>query len=190
MDNLMQHCGLIELRGIAALLFGLAALLWLGLTLLVLIPLLSLYAVVNGIRAGITGFSHAKDSVSWKVFLFEGFIGIAAGIIALVRPEDATLALVAIIATRAILIGMLELVAAIRLHNEIPGEWLFASGSILSIMLGAILILQPVAGSVVVVWAIGTCSLIFGTALIALGFRIYRRYTSGTPMLPLPRHST
>lgn len=121
MDNLARLWGLIELRGVAALLFGLAALLWLGLTLLVLIPLLTLYAVMNGIGAGITWFSHAKDSMGWRVFLLEGLIGIGAGIIALVRPGDATLALVVI---------------------------------------------------------------------TALGFRIYRRYTSGTPMRPLPHHST
>ena len=92
MINLTQNWWLVVLRGVAAILFGLAAFLWPGLTLLVLIVLFGVYALVDGFIAVVTGLSHTKDSPRWWVFLLEGLVDIGVGVIALFWPGITTLA--------------------------------------------------------------------------------------------------
>jgi uncharacterized membrane protein HdeD (DUF308 family) len=83
-----------------------------------------------------------------------------------------TLVILAMIATWAILTGILEIAAAIRLRRAITNEWTLALSGILSVVLGIIFILQPLAGTVVVIWTIGAYALIFGALWILLGFRL------------------
>ncbi len=181
MINLTQNWWLVVLRGVAAILFGLATFLWPGLTLLVLIVLFGVYALVDGFIAVVTGLSHTKDSPRWWVFLLEGLVGIGAGVIALLWPGITALTILAMIAAWAILTGILEVAAAIRLRREITNEWLLAVGGILSVGLGILLILQPLAGSLAIIWMIGAYSLIFGVLLVSLGFRLRNREIANEP---------
>jgi len=172
MINLTKNWWLLVLRGVAAILFGVAAFVWPGLTLLVLITLFAIYAIIDGVIAVITGLSHTHDSPRWWVFLIEGLVGIGIGVVALVWPGVTTLVILAMIAAWAILTGVLEIVAAVRLRREITNEWLLALGGFLSVGIGILLIAQPVAGTVVIIWIIGAYELVAGVVWIALGFRV------------------
>ena len=68
------------LRGIAAVLFGLAALLWPGLTLYVLIIFFGAYALVDGVLAIVAGI-RGTEGRRW-LLLSEGILGVLAGLIA------------------------------------------------------------------------------------------------------------
>jgi uncharacterized membrane protein HdeD (DUF308 family) len=172
MAGLSRNWWLVVLRGVLAILFGLAAFLWPGVTGLVLILLFGGYAFADGVIALITGFSRAKDSPRWWVFLVEGLIGIIAGVVAFLYPGLAGIALLSLIAAWAILTGVVEIAAAIRMRKEISNEWLLALGGILSIAAGVAIIMQPAAGGLAIVWIIGTYAILFGILLIVLGFRL------------------
>ncbi len=176
MINLTQSWWLVVLRGMTAILFGLTAFLWPGLTIFFLVVLFGIYALVDGFIAFAAGLSHTGDSPRWWVFLLEGLVGISVGVIALVWPEVTILAILAMIATWAIITGILEIAAAIRLRRTIKNEWVLALGGILSIALGIGLILQPLAGSLVIVWTIGAYALIFGVLWVFLGLRLRNLY--------------
>jgi uncharacterized membrane protein HdeD (DUF308 family) len=172
MLNLTQHWWLLVLRGVAAVLFGLAAFAWPGLTLFILITLFGFYALVDGFIAVVTGLSHVQNTTRWWVFLLEGLVGVGIGVTALVWPGVTTLVIVGMIAAWAILTGILEVVAAIRLRREITNEWFLALSGFLSVAVGVLLIAQPLAGSVAIVWIIGAYALIAGVLWILLGFRL------------------
>ena len=172
MASLTKNWWLVVLRGVLALLLGLAAFVWPGLTLLVLITMFGIYALADGVVAIVTGIRQTKNSPRWWVFLLEGLIGIGAGVVALIWPYLATAVLLGIIAAWAIITGVFEIAAAIRLRREINNEWLLMLGGLLSILFGVALILQPAAGGVALIWLIGAYQLIFGVLLIALGFRL------------------
>ena len=136
----------LALRGLVAILFGLAALFWPGLILAVLIVLFGAYALVDGVLAVIAAFRSSGRGMRRPLLLIEGAIGILFGILALLLPGLTALALLYIIAFWVILSGIARIVMAIMLRREIENEWSIALSGVLSVVLGIVLILLPGAG--------------------------------------------
>jgi len=152
--HLARNWWLVVFRGVLAILFGLTAFVRPDITWVVLILMFGIYRLVDGLVAIGTGLSRTKDSPRWWAFLVEGPISIAAAVVALIWPQLTGLIMVLVIATWAVLSGILEIVAAIRLRHEINNEWLLALGGLVSIVLGVLLFLKPVAGGIAIIWTI------------------------------------
>jgi len=148
-----------------------------GLTLEILVLFFGAYALVDGVFAIIAAFTNRAGHDHWWVLLLEGLVGTAAGIITLLRPGLATLALLYVISFWAIVTGVLEVVAAIRLRKEIQGEWMLALSGIVSLVFGALLLLFPAAGALTVAWLIGVYAILFGVMLLSLGLRLRKHGT-------------
>jgi uncharacterized membrane protein HdeD (DUF308 family) len=169
---LVRNWWLIVTRGVLAVLFGVMALFWPGLTLLVLVLFFGAYALLDGVAALIAAFGGEQGRERWWALLIEGVVGIAVGIITLFWPAITELALLAVIAFWAIATGVLEIVAAVRLRREIEGEWLLALAGALSVLFGAFVVITPRAGALALVWLIGGYAIVFGVLLIALGLQL------------------
>src|SRR5687767_6519741 len=148
---LTRQWWLIVLRGVLAILFGLAAFLWPGLTWLVLVLVFGAYSLVDGAFSLVIGLISVKDIERWWIFVLEGLMSIIAGLIALTQPGLTAFVVLVLIAVWAIFTGILEIIAAIRLRREITNEWFLALGGVVSIIVGGLLLLQPDAGSVAVI---------------------------------------
>lgn len=168
---LAHNWWMAALRGVAAVLFGLAALIWPGITLQVLVLLFGAYALVDGVFALVAALANLAGAYRWWVLL-EGIAGIIAGVLTFVYPNVTAIALLYLIAGWAIATGIFEILAAIELRKEIEGEgWLILSG-LLSVVFGVIVALQPQAGALAIVWLIGIYAIAFGVFLLLLGFRL------------------
>jgi uncharacterized membrane protein HdeD (DUF308 family) len=154
-------------RGIAAALFGLAALFWPGMTLLVLLVIFAVYAIVDGLLAIVAGI-RVSGGHRW-LLLAEGTIGLLAGLVVLFWPGAAALVLVYVISAWAIFTGLLKVVMAISFRRQIENGWLMGLGGVLSVLFGVVLGFLPGAGLVTLVWLVGIYALILGVALIVLG---------------------
>ena len=110
-----------------------------------------------------------------------GVIGVAAGIIAFVRPGITAVALLWVIAFWAILSGILEIVTAWRLRAELTNEWMWVLAGLLSIALGVLLIAQPATGAVALVIWIGIFAIAWGLTLTILSFRVKGLGSPTTP---------
>jgi uncharacterized membrane protein HdeD (DUF308 family) len=172
METLARNWWAVALRGLFAVLFGFAALAWPGITLAALVALFGAYALVDGLFAIVSAVVNAGRQPRWWALLLEGLLGVAAGIAAFVWPGITALVLLYVIAAWAIVTGIFEIVAAIRLRREIRGEWLLALGGLASVLFGLSLIVFPVAGALTVVWLIGAYALVFGVLLLVLAFRL------------------
>jgi uncharacterized membrane protein HdeD (DUF308 family) len=168
--DLPRHWWVVGLRGLAAVIFGIMAFIWPGITLSVLVLLFGAYAIVDGVLALYAAARSGGQNV-WAPLL-EGVLGIIAGIVAFVWPGLTALTLVYIIAAWAIVTGVLELIAAVRLRNVISNEWTLGFAGVLSVVFGVLLFVQPGAGALAVVWIIGAYAVIFGIALLALAWRL------------------
>jgi uncharacterized membrane protein HdeD (DUF308 family) len=161
----------LVLRGVVAVLFGLAALFWPGKTLFVLILFFGAYTLVDGIFAIVGGIMDA--SRRW-LLLIEGVLGVVAGLILLAWPGLGALVLLYVIAIWAVVTGVMEIIAAISLRREIDNEWLMILGGAISVLFGVILAVLPGAGLLSLTWLIGAFALVFGVAFIVLGFKVRR----------------
>lgn len=177
-DLLARNWWLLALRGLAGVLFGILAFIWPGITLVALVFLFGAFALVNGILSLILAWNAPKGFPRFGSLILGGILGIAAGIITFFLPGITALGLLIMIAAWAIATGILEIVAAIKLRKVITNEWLWVLAGILSLIFGVLLLLQPAAGALVLVWWIGAYALVFGIVLMILAFRLRRTFGS------------
>jgi len=166
---------LLLLRGIASILFGIAAFVWPGLTVLALTLLYGAFAMVDGILslgAALTGSGDRSVPTWWLVVI--GLLGIAVGVIAFLWPGLTAFALVIMIGAWAVAMGILEIIGAIWLRHQIEDEWLLIAAGILSVLFGVAVLLRPGAGALALAWAIGTFAIVSGALLVAFAFRLRR----------------
>jgi uncharacterized membrane protein HdeD (DUF308 family) len=178
LETLARNWWVVALRGVVALLFGLLALIWPSITLLVLVTLFGAYALVDGVFAlGTAIFGRgAIGSRGWLIV--GGIAGIAIGILTFVWPGSTALVLLWLIAAWAVITGVLEIVAAVQLRREIRGEWMFILSGALSVLFGILLMVWPATGALAVIVLIGLYAIVFGVVLIGLGLRL-RRFGGG-----------
>jgi uncharacterized membrane protein HdeD (DUF308 family) len=175
------HWWALALRGAIAILFGLAALLRPGIALEALILLFGAYALVDGVFAIVGIFGGTRGGTPRWLLLIEGVAGILAGLIAFVLPQLTALLLLYLIAAWAIITGIFEIATAIRLRNEIRGEWAVIAGGVLSVIFGVILIVvSPFAAILSLIWLIGIYAVAFGIMLLFAGFRVRSEQSGGT----------
>ncbi len=164
---LARHWWVVLLRGVLAILFGVLAWAWPGVTLAVLVLLWGAYALIDGLFEVIAGLRG-----KWGSLVVLGLLGIAAGIVALVWPGLAAITLIWVFAFWAIVAGILQVSAAIRLRREVQGEWMWILSGILTVGLGVLLLLYPGAGALSVTWLIGTLAAAWGILLVMLALRL------------------
>lgn len=173
------HWWALALRGVIAILFGLAALVRPGIALEALILLFGAYALVDGAFAIVGVFGGTRSGTPrWLLFL-EGVVSILAGIIAFVYPGLTAFALLYLVAAWAIVTGLAEIATAIRLRQEITGEWALILGGILSVLFGLLLAVLPGVGILSLIWLIGAYAVVFGVLMLITAFMVRGREQRG-----------
>ena len=176
---LADNWWLLLLRGVAAIIFGILAFFWPGITLLTLVLLWGAYALVDGVLALWAAISGRVPTMTpgprWWLGIV-GLAGIAAGIVTFAWPGMTTFILLMFIAAWAIVPGVMEIWGAVRLRREIEGEWLLILSGLLSVAFGVILFAQPGTGALALVWFIGWFAVLFGAVNIALAFRLKQHH--------------
>jgi uncharacterized membrane protein HdeD (DUF308 family) len=143
---------------------------WPGITVAVLVTIFGLYAIIDGVTNLMYGFSQARGR-SWAQVV-QGIVGIGAGVLTFFWPGVTALVLVLFIGAWAIVTGVLELVAAVRLRKAIKGEWLLALSGIMSMIFGGLVFASPAAGAVGIAWILGIYAAAAGIVLVMLGVRL------------------
>ena len=176
-----ENWGWIVLRGVLALLVGIVALLFPLPALFAFTMLFAAFAGVDGLLSLISGIRGARAKQDrWSTLILRGLVGILVALIFVLMPGVATvgyaLASLVLISVWSILVGLLEIAAAVRLRKEIEGEWLLGLSGLLSVLLGLaipiVLMIHPAATILSVAWVIGVYALIAGLVLIVQGLRL------------------
>lgn len=157
----------LAVSGVAAVLFGLATLVWPGVTLWALVVLWGAFAFVDGITA-LSAAITDRLLVHRGWVAFWGLTGIAAGVVTFLWPSITALALLVVIATWALLIGISQIAFAIAARKEIPRAWSVALRGVLLVVLGVLLVISPGDGALGITWAIGWLTFLFGTVQLWL----------------------
>jgi uncharacterized membrane protein HdeD (DUF308 family) len=172
---LAKNWWLLLLRGIAAIIFGLLAFAWPGLTLVTLILFYGAFVLVDGVLAVIAAITGGVPGSRWWLAII-GLLGIAAGLVTFMMPGLTAVLLLLFIAGWAIATGVFQIIGAIKLRKEIDNEWLLILGGIISVLFGVSMMLAPGAGALALVWVIGAYSVVIGAIFVALALRL-RKHT-------------
>ena len=143
LETLSRRWWAVALRGVAAILFGVLALVWPGITVFALVIVFGAYALVDGAftLAAAFGDQDGDRARGGRAWLFtRGAAGILTGIIAAVWPGITALALLWVIAVWAAVTGVLDIVAAVQLRKQLRHEWLLALSGALSVLFGILLV--------------------------------------------------
>ena len=179
LEHLSRNWGWIVLRGVAAVLFGVLAFLWPGITLAVLVIVWGAYALADGVLALIAAYRVRDRGKPFWSLVIVGLLGIAAGIVTFIWPGMTALVLLMFIAAWAVVMGIFQIIAAIRLRKEIQNEWLLGLSGVLTVLFGIIMFVAPGAGALAVIWVIAAYAIVFGILLIWLGLRLKKRSERG-----------
>jgi len=169
---------ILGIRGLLAVLFGLAAIVWPRLTLLVLVLLFGAYALVDGVIAVVVSLQVRRVFTRWWVLLLEGLVGIIAGLLTFLWPGITALVLLYVIAFWAIVTGVFEIAAALSGWLPVAQEWSLALAGVLSVLLGVLLVILPGVGLLSLVWLIGVYAIVFGVLLLIRAFQLRRAATA------------
>jgi uncharacterized membrane protein HdeD (DUF308 family) len=150
--------------------FGLLALLWPGVTVVVLALLVGAYIVVEGVATIITGFRRARDAAQRTAYLLAGLIGVVAGVVALVWPGITALVLALLFGAWAVITGMMDIWAATRIR----GQWLMVAVGVLSVVAGVFVLARPMLGVLAVAVVVGAFALVTGVLMLVEAWREYR----------------
>ncbi len=156
----------LAVAGIVSILFGLAALAWPGMTLVVLVWLYGFYALIYGIVELVAVFRAIGARTTWWTHLLVGAVSVLAGLYVLASPGVSSVVLLFVIAIWAIVLGVVEVVAGIG-----QAQLLLLVTGVISILFGFVLFTNPVGGALALVWVIGVFAIVRGIVLLFGAFR-------------------
>lgn len=160
-------------RGAVAIAFGILTLAMPPSSLAPLLLLWGSYSVFDGVLCVLLAAQQRIDGHTWGWFLFEGTVGLGAGILALLTPGMTPLLFLSLIATRAAFNGVAEIAEAVRVRDAIRGEWLLAACGVLSVAFGLTMLLYRGAGALAAASVVAVYATVFGALLIGLGMRVH-----------------
>jgi uncharacterized membrane protein HdeD (DUF308 family) len=172
---------------VLALIVGILSFFFPGKALFAFTFVFAAYCGVDGIASIIAGVRGATQKEHrWGALILRGLLGIAVAVLFVLMPLVATvsyaLVILGALIVWALLGGVLEIAAAIRLRRVIEGEWLLGLSGLFSILLGLailyLLMVAPIASIISVGWVIGVWATVSGVALISLGLRLRGRQAS------------
>ena len=173
LEQLTRNWWAVGLRGILAILLGISAFVWPGITLEALIYVFGAYAILDGGFALVTAGISAISGSRWVWMLFEGILSIITGLVALAWPGITALSMLLLIAAYAIITGIFELAVAFQFSRLQGNGWFFRLSGVFSIIFGFLLLVWPDSGLLTLVWLSGFYAIFFGIMLIELAFQFY-----------------
>ncbi|HXN32181.1 MAG TPA: DUF308 domain-containing protein [Polyangiaceae bacterium] len=172
LESTARHTGwAMLLRGVVAVIFGVIAVRSPNIAAGAFVIVFAFYAFADGILDFVLSAQLGRAGRRWGWYAFVGIASIAVGVIALAYPAVTLLAAVLLVALRAIVLGVLELVGAFSWEG-LDNRWLLGLTGALSIVLGMLLLASPAIGALALLWTIGVYAIVFGVMLFALGIRM------------------
>lgn len=159
--------GLVE--GLAAILFGIAALFWPGLTIVTLVTLFSAYVLVWGIAEIIYGLSSIGKG-TWFLPLIFGVFSLGVGVYLVRHPQVTFATFILLIGFTFIVRGIVDIVGAFLSGQMATARVLSIIVGVIAILAGIVVLKQPVASGVAFVWILGLFALVYGPITIALSY--------------------
>jgi uncharacterized membrane protein HdeD (DUF308 family) len=166
---------LVVLRGLAAILFGLVAIFWPGVSLAVLVTLFGAYALIDGTITTGLALRLPAGQPRRGLLLLTGITGLLVGLISVLWPEVTVTLFIYVLAAWLVLFGLIAIFHSLALKRQYGPDWPVSKGGILLLAVGLLLVLFPNAVAVAATWVIGILALLLGGGLLLFAWRRHQR---------------
>jgi len=166
-----DNWGMLLVRGIIAILFGIMAIIWPGITAVALAVLWGIWALIEGVVNLVAAFQKGAAGKGWKIFF--GIVSILAGVIAIIHPFDVAVVLTWILGIWFIVAAVFQGVGAFSSTRTQP-RWMLLISAVLSLLIGILFVARPGVGVLSIVLWIGIVAIIWGIILILTAFAARR----------------
>jgi len=170
MENLQKNWWLIALRGTIAIIFGLLAIFSPYIVIFSLMTFFGFFLALSGVLIITLALLGELDSRLLRIV--EGIIFIATGILVLMNPVSSAAGIMIFIAAWAIVSGIIQIMAAIRLRKVITNEWMTILNGVISILFGIVLAANLITGAAVITMFFGVFILLSGILYLIFAFRV------------------
>jgi len=159
------------LLGILAVIVGIIAIAWPGVTILALVILFAVYAFMD---AGLQGARGFTSRTAGPVFghLLLALVDIAAGVIALAWPAPTAFVLVIVVGAWALVGGFAEIFGGFQAGESAGTRSMFIISGLVSVAFGILLFSRPGVGAVTLALLFGLYSMIYGFSQIVTGYQL------------------
>ena len=161
------------LLGILAVIIGIIALAWPGVTVHALVLVFAVYAFLAAVLQTPRAFSSRTAGPVFGHLLL-ALISLAAGVVAVAWPAPTALVLVLVIGFWAIAGGIVEFADGFRRGEAAGTRAMYLLTGVVSVAFGVLLFLRPGVGAVTLALLFGLFSLIYGIAEITLGIQLHQ----------------
>ena len=183
--DMRQAWSILLARAVFAVAFGLVALIWPTITLLILAWAFGIYAIIDGTIQIIDGIRR-RDRPRWWIGLLLGLLELAAGVLALIWPGISAVALAMVIGVWALVTGFIEIFSAIRQRRERRRPGLLLLVGLVSVVAGVVILTWPVHGAVALAALVGGFAMVYGILLAVLALRLRTAAQATTEPFPAP----
>lgn len=168
MDDVQAYSTSLTFRGIAAILFGIAAVFWPGITLVTLLYLFSAWVLVDGVIRIVSGIGRLGHHQLGFLTIVVGLLELGVGVYLLRHPTVTFATLILLIGFMLIIDGIVAVVASLSDDDGATSKTLAVIVGVAAVLAGILLLFQPAASGVAFVWILGLYALISGPMLIAM----------------------
>jgi uncharacterized membrane protein HdeD (DUF308 family) len=166
-----DNWGMLLVRGIIAILFGIMAMIWPGITAVALAVLWGIWALIEGVVNLVAAFQRGAAGKGWKILF--GIVSIVAGLIAIIHPFDVAVVLTWILGIWFIVAAVFQGVGAFSSTRTRP-RWMLIISAILSLVIGILFVARPGVGVLSIVLWLGIVATIWGIVLVIAAFSARR----------------
>ena len=158
------------LRGVVTSAFGIFLMTRPAISVEVFVLAVGAFALIEGALIIAAGATIERGERGRGIWLLAGAFGVAIGVVTFLWPGVTQLAVVLLVALRALLLGAAELTLATSVAGYVgprsPAVWPLGFAGVLSLVFGAVLLIRPTAALLALAWAVGLYALVVGILLI------------------------
>lgn len=160
------------LRGVAAVLLGIVALVWPGVAVLTVVTLLGILWIIDGVLAVVDGFRRrGTPGAAWTIFF--GVVSVLAGLVLVIRPGMSASVLVMLAGIWAVVGGIVLAISAVSARKAVGRGWGWGVAlGVLTLAFGVVLLVAPGLSAVVLAIVLGIYAIVGGVLLVVVGFQI------------------
>jgi uncharacterized membrane protein HdeD (DUF308 family) len=166
--RLFKNWWLMTVKGILAVGFGLYIIVIFKYSIVTtfLAKIFGSIMLISGLMINTGAFLHKKTNPRWVWWLIEGVADIIIGALFLFKPQWAKAFILGIMAFWAFIIGLIQIITAIRMQGYMNNWWSLLVTGTFSILFAVLIFINPFYGKYPIVTIVGISAIIFGLIMI------------------------